>query len=179
MCCLQVADQAVFGNQVQVPTAESQPSAARSSAPEALQAQLSPNHDSAERRVVQRISSQSTPQNPAGPSQPQPSGLALAAAPVSTPAGVIMNQRQLSQEGIDSELPRTALARPGPHSRDDKQTELRSHPLTHTPSRKRSFTPSEASSSLDAPPSSNQDSMGASVGDGRSADGVRVEEGQR
>ena len=116
-------------------------------------------HDSRERRVVQRINSQSTPQNPAGPLQAQPSGLALAAAPVSNPTGVIVNQRPVSQAGMDSELPRTVSSRPEVASQAGNRNELRSHPITHTPSRKRSFTPSEASSSLGTSASPAQESM--------------------
>ena len=111
------------------------------------------NSGSDQRRVVQRINSQSTPQNPGGPLQSQPSGLALATAPVSNPSGVILNQRSIDQASIDAELPRTASGLADLDSNGDKHAELRSHPLTQTPSRKRSFTPSEASSSLDGPTS--------------------------
>ena len=103
---------------------------------------------------MQRINSQSTPQNPAGPLQSQPSGLALATAPVSNPTGVIVNQRPVNQASMESELPRTVSSRP---EAGNRSAELRSHPITHTPSRKRSFTPSEASSSLGTP----QESMNA------------------
>lgn len=127
----------------------------------------SPVQDSAERRVVQRIHSQSTPQNPAGS---QPSGLALATAPVSNPAGVIVNQRPVSRAGIDSDSARAASARPERDTVEDRHHELRSHPITQTPSRKRSFTPSEASSSLDAPLNIHQDSMN---GEGRQAERSR------
>lgn len=185
LCCqvdLQVADEAVFGDMVQMPAAEVHHSGARNPPIDISDAQDSaPNNSSlSERRVVQRINSQSTPQNPAGPSQAQPSGLALAAAPISNPAGVILNQRQLSQEGVDAELPRTASVKPELDLNDDKQAELHSHPLTTTPSRKRSFTPSEAASSLDVPPTLQQDSFDARPGgDARLADGGRAEEGQR
>lgn len=185
LCCqvdLQVADEAVFGDMVQMPAAEVHHSGARNPPIDISDAQDSaPNNSSlSERRVVQRINSQSTPQNPAGPSQAQPSGLALAAAPISNPAGVILNQRQLSQEGVDAELPRTASVKPELDLNDDKQAELQSHPLTTTPSRKRSFTPSESASSLDVPPTLQQDSFDARPGgDARLADGGRAEEGQR
>lgn len=176
-----MADEAVFGDILQVPGGEQ-----HRSGPSNPPVNTADAHDtgasdstSSERRVVQRIHSQSTPQNPAGLVQAQPSGLALAAAPISHPAGVILNQRQLSQEGIDAELPRTAAVRRETDSHDDKQPELHSHPLTNTPSRKRSFTPSEGSSLLDAPPPLNQGSMGAGVNDGTLADGGRSDGVQR
>lgn len=179
---MQVADEAVFGDRLQVPAAEVHHSGARNPPIDISDAQDPALNTSSlsERRVVQRINSQSTPHNPAGPSQAQPSGLALAAAPIRNPAGVILNQRQLSQEGINSELPRTASVKPEVDSNDDKQAELHSHPLTATPSRKRSFTPAEASSSLDVPPTLQQDSLNARPdGNARLADGGRAEEGQR
>ena len=131
-------------------TPESQPASAHSPAAH--------TSGSDQRRVVQRINSQSTPQNPAGPLQSQPSGLALATAPVSNPSGVILNQRSIDQASIDAELPRTASGLADLDSNGDKHAELRSHPLTQTPSRKRSFTPSEASSSLDGNNSVSQES---------------------
>lgn len=148
----------MIGNRLQVPADQqhaSEPSPAAVAATAA--------HDrfgtlSGERRVVQRINSQSTPQNPAGPLQSQPSGLALAAAPVRNPSGVIVNQRPVSQAGLDSELPRTVSSRLGTSSQGGNHSGLRSHPISHTPSRKRSFTPSEASSSPGAPSSLSQDS---------------------
>ena len=168
---LQVADEAVMGDRLQMPASEqaASPTTATASAPaEPLPLPDSPEQDSAERRVVQRINSHSTPQNPSGPLQSQPSGLALATAPVSNPEGVIVNERPISPAGIESELPRTA-SRPESDTREDKNSDLRSHPITHTPSRKRSFTPSEASSAFDASPSSSlaRDSLG---GGGRPAE---------
>ena len=93
------------------------------------------------RRVVQRISNNSTPQNPAGPLQQQPSGLALVAAPDSVPEGVRVNSVPATQE-IAAALPPVSVA---------QRPELLSHPLVPTPSRKRSFDPSEASSMTDSP----------------------------
>ncbi|DBB02018.1 TPA: hypothetical protein ACH3X1_000600 [Trebouxia sp. C0004] len=172
-----VADEAVFGDMLQMPAAEVHHLGARNPPIDISDAQDSaPSHSSlSERRVVQRINSQSTPQNPAGPSQAQPSGLALAAAPISNPAGVILNQRELSQEGINVDLPRTASVKPELDSNDDKQAELHSHPLTTTPSRKRSFTPAEASSSFDVPTLQHA----SPDGNARLADGGGAEEGQR
>ena len=142
-----------------MPSSEQHAPVSRSNSAAVQAAHDSSARASRERRVVQRINSQSTPQNPAGPLQSQPSGLALAAAPVSNPAGVIVNQRPVSQAGMDSELPRTVSSRPEATSETGNCSELRSHPITHTPSRKRSFTPSEASSSLGTPASLAQESM--------------------
>lgn len=140
-----------------MPASEQPASVSSPTSSAASAAHNSPARDSRERRVVQRINSQSTPQNPAGPLQSQPSGLALATAPVSNPSGVIVNQRPVSQASMESELPRTVSLRQEAGNR----SELRSHPITHTPSRKRSFTPSEASSSLGAPTSAPQEGMNA------------------
>ena len=166
MLLLQVADEAVIGDRVQVPEGQQAEPACATAPAEPSAPQDPPAQDSAERRVVQRIHCQSTPQNPAGS---QPSGLALAAAPVNNPAGVIVNQRPVSHAGIDSELARTVSARPEGEILEDKYNELRSHPLTQTPSRKRSFNPSEASSSVDAT-STAQDSIN---GEGRQAERSR------
>lgn len=156
----QVVEQAVIGNRLQFPAnqqhaSELSPAADAATAAHDGFAVLSP-----ERRVVQRINSQSTPQNPAGPLQSQPSGLALAAAPVRNPSGVIVNQRPVNQAGIDSELPRTVSSRLGTSSPAGDHSGLRSHPISHTPSRKRTFTPSEASCSPGAPASLRQESLG-------------------
>ena len=156
---MQAVEQAVIGNRLQMPASEQHASVSNFTSAAVPAAHDSPARDSRERRVVQRINSQSTPQNPAGPLQSQPSGLALAAAPVSNPSGVIVNQRPVNQAGMDSELPRTVASRPEVTSQADNRSELRSHPITHTPSRKRSFTPSEASSSLGTPASLAQESM--------------------
>ena len=152
--CIQVVEQAVIGNSLQMPANEQ-----HATVPNPAAAAAFAGHDSPERRVVQRINSQSTPQNPAGPLQSQPSGLALAAAPVSNPTGVIVNQRPVSQAGMDSELPRTVSSRHDAIPQEDNHSGLRSHPITHTPSRKRSFTPSEASSSLGVPASLARESL--------------------
>lgn len=156
---MQAVEQAVIGNRLQMPASEQHASASNPSSEAASAAHDLPARNSRERRVVQRINSHSTPQNPAGPLQSQPSGLALAAAPVSNPTGVIVNQRPVSQAGMDSELPRTVSSRPEANLQAGNRSELRSHPITHTPSRKRSFTPSEANSSLGAPSSLAQESM--------------------
>ena len=157
---MQAVEQAVIGNRLQMPVSEQQHASTSNPTSEAASAAHdTPARNSRERRVVQRINSQSTPQNPAGPLQSQPSGLALAAAPVSNPSGVIVNQRPVSQAGIDSELPRTVSSRLEATSQAGNRSELRSHPITHTSSRKRSFTPSEASSSLGTPSSLAQESM--------------------
>ena len=150
---MQAVEQAVIGNRLQMPASEQHASVSNFTSAVVPAAHDSPARDSRERRVVQRINSHSTPQNPAGPLQSQPSGLALAAAPVSNPTGVIVNQRPVNQAAMDSELPRTVAPRSEVTSQAGNRSELRSHPITHTPSRKRSFTPSEASSSLGAPAS--------------------------
>ena len=151
---LQVLDEAVLGNQTQAAASTGQQAAQPQTdlslpQPDAQHSTAS-ELTSDQRRVVQRINSQSTPQNPAGPSQAQPSGLALATAPVSNPSGVIINHRPLDDASIDAELPRTASGHVEADANDNKRAELHSHPLTQTPSRKRSFTPSEASSSIEA-----------------------------
>ena len=152
-----MADEAVIGDRLQVAGSQ-QPASASDAAPHQSAAACdSPAQDSAERRVVQRINSQSTPQNPAGPSQAQPSGLALATAPVSNRTGVIVNPRPVSQVSLESDLLRTA-SRPESDCHEEQHRELRRHPIIQTPSRTRSFTPSEASSSLDASPTLAQDS---------------------
>lgn len=157
---MQVVEQAVIGNRLQVPGSQQQhPSDASPAADAATVAHDSPAQVLPERRVVQRINSQSTPHNPAGPLQSQPSGLALAAAPVRNPSGVVVNQRPVSQAGLDSELPRTVSSRLGASSQEGQHSELRSHPITHTPSRKRSFTPSQASSFPGAPASASQEGL--------------------
>lgn len=113
-----------------------------------------PSQPQPDRRVVQRISTTSTPQNPAGPLQQQPSGLALpeplqrqtsglalATASDSMPENVQVNSMPVAQSSIDDVLPSASERR-----------ELRSHPLLPTPSRKRSFDPSETSSSMAGSP---------------------------
>lgn len=72
--------------------------------------------------------------------QQQPSGLALVAAPDSNPEGVRVNSVPATQE--IGALPSVSVA---------QRPELLSHPLVPTPSRKRSFDPSEASSMTDSP----------------------------
>ena len=122
-----------------------------------------------DRRVVQRINTDSTPQNPAGPLQQQPSGLALVTAPESMAEHVQANALPATQTHMEAALPSATAA---------NQPELRSHPLLPTPSRKRSFDLSEGTSSIAGSPTSMAAERLAAVNGDGSLGAVDVGEAQ-
>lgn len=118
-------------NQLEANESAAATSAEAAASPQSSQEPPASSHAQADldRRVAPRIHSQSSPQNPAALQQLSEVAPTTATADIEPSTG--------HADALDNQV-----------NPQDRASELRSHPLVPTPSRKRSFDPLEASTSL-------------------------------